>query len=191
MKKKIKIYFHLALIAILVFFILTCKKEATTNSTISKEAQEIQENYRKKIKPNPAFKDTSKTKEDAVFAFLDGISKGKGDLYACSKEEYTEIFLPNSIDEKTITSFLEPEKAWELTMFRRKTAMSILNDILLNKSFEIKQISWKRNNRKLNFLNSHQIGSIELSVENKSYTLEVIKLVIETNNQFKVCVYAK
>lgn len=177
----------------LVFILNHCSPKSA-NSTIDEASEKIkiiQENYRKKIQPLYVIENSSLTKEEAVQKFLEGISQGKSDLFACSKEEYLEIFLPNSVDEKTLTSQMEPEKAWEITQLRRDPALQELTKILSNKDVKVTNISWKRQNRKLNSLNSHQIGSVEMKVDGKDFSTESIKLVIENNNQFKVCVYAK
>lgn len=179
------------LIIFLFSFCYSKTEESKSTEELDSKIKTIQENYRKKIQGNYILENSSSSKEESVHKFLQGISEGKADTFACSKEDYLEIFLPSSVDEKTLTSRMEPEKAWEITVLRREPALAELTQVLRNKKFEILEIQWKRLNRKLNSLNSHQIGSIIFQIENKKYTTENIKLVIENNKQFKVCVYAK
>ncbi|MCB1179754.1 MAG: hypothetical protein KDK36_19410 [Leptospiraceae bacterium] len=171
-------------------FFFNCKDESLEVSP-EERIKSIKDNYRKKIKDHYEIQDSSSSKEKAIEKFLNSIALGKKDIYSCSKEEYLEMFLPNSVDEKTLTAGMEPEKAWEITKFRRDSALQSLESKILNKNFVIQDIKWKRENRELHNLIGHQVGSVIINSNNNEITIEEIKLVIEHNNQFKVCVYAR
>ncbi|MCB1144770.1 MAG: hypothetical protein H7A24_17530 [Leptospiraceae bacterium] len=180
------------LIVPFLVFTLFCKKSNSISQTEAEEnKQRIADGYRSQIKDHYVLLDAKPSKEEALEYFLKGIASGNKGAFGCNEEEYKNIFLPNQVDENNLSSYMEPDKAWEIASFRREVAIESLSRSLLGKTFQVKQINWKKLNRKLNNLIGHQIGSIELEIEGEIQSTEAVKLIIEHENQFKVCVFAK
>ena len=177
-------------ILIIILVLLSYCKKNQIDLELDKQVEEIQNEYRKKLKENYSITNISASKEEAIEKFLNAISKGDNDSFLFNKSEYLNIFLPNSIDEKTLVSRMDPEKAWEITQQRRENGITNLRNILYNKKFKIKSINWK-SVRELNTLKGHVIGNIEITIDGKNFTIDEVKLVIERSSEFKVCVVSK
>ena len=177
-------------ILIILFLLSFNCKNTEFDETNKRKVAEVQKKYREKIKNDYNIENSSKSKEEAVQIFLYSISQGNQEQYIYNKNEYLDIFLPNSIDENTLISQMEPDKAWQITELRRINAFQSLKNILFKKEFKILEIQWK-DNRSLKSLIGYPIGNIKIEVSGIIHNIEEIKLVLEHKSKFKVCVISK
>lgn len=183
------------LLFITFFLIITsynCKKERTEGDPEYQKKVEEARNYLKAhIKDSYDISETSDTRDAAVINYLEALNHGKADKYICTKQEYLDVFLPNTLEESTLTSNMPLEQAWEITELRRKVALEQLQEVLKkekNKPIKIETLTWRDQIRQLNVLKGHRVGTLIIRVGNKSVSLEQIRLVIEHKGKFKLCV---
>ncbi len=156
--------------------------------------QRIKEQYRSQIRKEYTIENSASSREDAVRKFLESISilkTGAEPDFYCSEKEYKEIFLPNTVDENTLTSYMDTNEAWKITKIRRDLAFTDLNALLKGKNFTIKKFIWSEKPRELHSLRGHVLKKVLLESGRDEIEIDSVRLVIEHRNQFKVCVVAK
>ncbi|TGM96118.1 hypothetical protein [Leptospira dzoumogneensis] len=187
-----RIYNLLFITFFLIIISYNCKKEKTEGDPeYQKKVEEARNYLRAHIKDNYDISETSATRDDAVLNYLEAVNQGKTDKYICTKQEYFDVFLPNTLEESTLTSNMPLEQAWEITELRRKVALEQLQEVLKkekNKPIKIEALTWRDQIRQLNVLKGHRVGNLVIRVGNKSVTLEQVRLVIEHKGKFKLCV---
>ena len=178
------------IILFLVLLLSSCKK-SQANSSYDEKIIKIQEYYKSKIKESYEIANSSSSREEAVLKLLNDISKGKLDSpYICSEQETKEILLPNTYNTGTITSLQEPEEAWNLMKIRREIGLEQLKKLLFNKKIISVDFKWKTERRDLNSLKGHT-PIVFVRTNQGEIQVEEIKLIIEHNGQFKVCIVSK
>ena len=154
----------------------------------------IKEQYRSQIRKEYTIENSASSREEAVRKFLESISilkTGAEPDFYCSEKEYKEIFLPNTVDENTLTSYMDTNEAWKITKIRRDLAFTDLNAFLKGKNFTIKKFIWSEKPRELHSLRGHVLKKVLLESGKDEIEIDSVRLVIEHRNQFKVCVVAK
>lgn len=154
----------------------------------------IKEQYRSQIRKEYTIENSASSREEAVRKFLESISilkTGAEPDFYCSEKEYKEIFLPNTVDENTLTSYMDTNEAWKITKIRRDLAFTDLNALLKGKNFTIKKFIWSEKPRELHSLRGHVLKKVLLESGRDEIEIDSVRLVIEHRNQFKVCVVAK
>ncbi|TGL35395.1 hypothetical protein EHQ52_13100 [Leptospira koniambonensis] len=187
-----RIYKLLFITFLLIIISYNCKKEKPEGDPEYQKKVEEARNYLKAhIKESYDISETSPTRDAAVSNYLDAVNRGETDKYLCTKQEYLDVFLPNTLEESTLTSNMPLEQAWEITELRRKVALEQLQDVLKkekNKPIKIETLTWRDQVRQLNVLKGHRVGNLVIRVGNRSISLEQIRLVIEHKGKFKLCV---
>ncbi|PJZ24340.1 hypothetical protein CH352_16415 [Leptospira hartskeerlii] len=182
----------------IIFAILTislvanCKKEYKGDDPeYFKKIEESQAYLRARIKDNYEISDLSNTKEEAVYRFLEAVQNGQTDRYIFTKDEYINIFLPNTMDENTLSNTMPLEQAWKFTDMRRFIALENLQNLFKKhktQKFKIETLTWREDVRQLKALKGHRVGNLTISFGNEKVTLEEVRLVVEHRGKFKVCV---
>ncbi|MEI1280373.1 hypothetical protein V6Z05_18715 [Leptospira venezuelensis] len=177
---------------LLIIISYNCKKEqAEGDPEYQKKVEEARKYLKAHIHESYDISETSATRDSAVANYLDAVNRGQTDKYICTKQEYLDIFLPNTLEENTLTSNMPLDQAWEITELRRKVALEQLQAVLKkekNKPIKIETLTWRDQVRQLNVLKGHRVGNLIIRVGNRSIMLEQIRLVIEHKGKFKLCV---
>ncbi|MDX1957257.1 MAG: hypothetical protein SFU98_01725 [Leptospiraceae bacterium] len=185
------------IILLIILCLLSCKKSSAESSEA--KILEIQENYKNKIKDTYTISNSTTTSDKAVEELIYEIKTYKLDNekkeielnYACNEEETKEILLPNTYDSGTLTSSMEPDKAWDMMKYRKSMGVESIHRKLKEKEIISIQTIWKEQKRNLHSLVGHVVGKVFVRTKEGPIELEEIKLVIEHKNQFKVCVISK
>lgn len=188
MKYFMKVCFYVLLIPVLV----SCGKGMSDSE--EERIRKVKEDYRRRIRPEYVIENSASSREEAVRKFLESISilkTGAEPDFYCSEKEYKEIFLPNTVDENTLTSFMNEDDAWKITKIRRDLAFTDMNALLKGKNFTIKEFIWSEKPRELHSLKGHVLKKVLLKSGKDEIEIDSVRLVIEHRNQFKVCVVAK
>ncbi|MEI7012679.1 hypothetical protein [Leptospira licerasiae] len=175
-----------------IFTIADCKKEYKGDDPeYFKKIEESKAYLKARIKDEYEISDLSNTKEEAVYRFLEAVQKEQTDRYIFTKEEYINIFLPNTMDENTLSNTMPLEQAWKFTDMRRYIALESLQNLFKkhkNQKFKIETLTWREDVRQLKALKGHRVGNLTISFGNEKATLEEVRLVVEHRGKFKVCV---
>ncbi|EIE00188.1 hypothetical protein [Leptospira licerasiae] len=173
-------------------FVTDCKKEYKGDDPeYFKKIEESQAYLKARIKDQYEISDLSNTKEEAIYRFLEAVQNGQTDRYIFTKEEYINIFLPNTLDENTLSNTMPLEQAWKFTDMRRYIALESLQNLFKkhkNQKFKIETLTWREDVRQLKALKGHRVGNLTISFGNEKATLEEVRLVVEHRGKFKVCV---
>lgn len=156
--------------------------------------RKLKDDYRRRIRPEYVIENSASSRDEAVRKFLESISilkTGAEPDFYCSEKEYRGIFLPNTVDENTLTSFMNEDEAWKITKIRRDLAFTDMNALLKGKNFTIKEFIWSGKPRELHSLKGHVLKKVLLKSGKDEIEIDSVRLVIEHRNQFKVCVVAK
>ncbi|PJZ69273.1 hypothetical protein CH373_14395 [Leptospira perolatii] len=165
-----------------------CKKPKTERQLQIEETHKV---YQERIKDSYEISEASESREEAVASFLKSVASGKPDHYIFTKEEYLNIFLPNTLNEGTLTANMTEEEAWEITAVRRAAALDHIKSTLKGikpNQIKVETIRWKKPIRKLNALDGYPIGVVEIRVGKEVRTIEEIRLVVGHKGKYKVCV---
>lgn len=190
MKKIYRIIAYTVVLFSLMFSVCRKNQAESEEDRISR----IKADYRSRIRTEYVIEKSASSREDAVRKFLESISllkTGAEPDFYCSEKEYKEIFLPNTVDENTLTSFMNAEEAWKITKIRRDLAFTDMNALLKGKNFTIKEFIWSEKPRELHSLKGHVLKKVLLKSGKDEIEIDSVRLVIEHRNQFKVCVVAK
>ncbi|GBF37077.1 hypothetical protein [Leptospira johnsonii] len=173
-------------------FVTDCKKEYKGDDPeYFKKIEESQAYLKARIKDSYEISDLSNTKEEAVYRFLEAVQNEQTDRYIFTKEEYINIFLPNTLDENTLSTTMPLEQAWKFTDMRRYIALESLQNLFKKhkkQKFKIETLTWREEVRQLKALKGHRVGNLTISFGNEKATLEEVRLVVEHRGKFKVCV---
>jgi len=177
------------IIITLALSFLNCKKSL---SDLKEEEEErvfkIQQFYKEKIKNNYTINNSFSNREEAITAFLKEISENKKSLSICDEMESKEILFPNSYNTNTMISVEMPDRAWDVISIRQKLGLNSIQAKLENLKINEVKINWEKQIRDLNSLKGHVPREILVKTDKREVYLKEIKLVIEHNNQFKICV---
>ncbi|PJZ76861.1 hypothetical protein [Leptospira neocaledonica] len=186
------IYKFLFISVLLISSTSACKKqEQGGDPNYDKKIEEAREYLKAHIKDRYEISETSDTRDQAILNYLNSVSKGEPNKFLCSKEEYIDVFLPNTLEEGTLTTNMPLEQAWEITNLRRTVALEKLQNELKGApkgKIQVQTLTWRDDVRILNSLKGHRVGTLIIKVGTKSISLEQIRLVIEHKGKFKLCV---
>lgn len=182
-----------------IFFVLIittisidCKKEYKGDDPeYFKKIEESKTYLRSQLKDHYEISDLSNSKEEAIQKFLEAVQNGQTDRYIFTKDEYINIFLSNSIDENSLFINMPLEQAWKFTDLRRYVALEKIQSVFQKhkgQKFKIETLTWKYENRPLKALKGHRVGSLVISFGKDKVEFEEVRLVIEHQGKFKVCV---
>lgn len=173
-------------------FSIDCQKEDKGDDPeYFRKVEESKAYLRAHIKDHYDISETSSTKEGAVLHFLEAIQKGESGRFLFTKEEYIDIFLANSMNENAVFSNMPLDQTWKFTDLRRYVALEKLQNTFKKyngQKFKIESLTWREEIRKLNVLKGHRVGNLTLSFGKDKVELEEVRLVIEHEGKFKVCV---
>ena len=173
----------------LLLTLISCKKSL---STLREEEEErvksIQEFYKEKIKTNYIINNSYPNREEAIKVFLNEIIENKKNVSLCDEVESKEILFPNCYNTNTMIANEMPDRAWDVIRERQKLGLNSIQAKLENKKIKEIKVSWNTQIRDLNSLKGHVPREILIITDKKDVYLKEIKLVIEHNNQYKVCI---
>ncbi|TGK43416.1 hypothetical protein [Leptospira andrefontaineae] len=182
-------------ILFILFSLLTsidCKREDKGDDPdYFRRVEESKAYLKAHIQDKYEISETSKTKEEAVIRFIESIQKGETEHYIFTKDEYLNIFLPNTLEENTLSTTMPLDEAWKIADLRRYIAIEKIQNSLKRfkgKSFKIETLTWRPEVRQLNVLKGHRVGNLVLKFGNETVELDQVRLVIEHLGKFKVCV---
>ncbi|TGL64286.1 hypothetical protein [Leptospira sarikeiensis] len=179
--------------ALIITVILSdCKKEYKGDDPeYFNKIEESKAYLKSQLKDHYEISDLSNSKEEAIQKFLEAVQNGQTDRYIFTKDEYINIFLSNSIDENTLSNTMPLEQTWKFTDLRRYVALEKIQNVFKShkgQKFKIETLTWKYENRPLKVLKGHRVGNLVISFGKDKVELEEVRLVIEHQGKFKVCV---
>ncbi|PKA16776.1 hypothetical protein [Leptospira haakeii] len=176
----------------ILFNVFFCEKvDKGDDPEYENRLKETLSRYKSNIKEDYTISETSNTKEEAIKKYLEAVQRNEPDRFIFSKEEYFNIFLPNTLGMETLTSKMPEKEAWELTDIRRKAALSRIQDIFKanpGKSFTITKLTWRDDPKIMNAITGYRVGTLEIRIGNHTHTIEEIRLIVGHKGKYKVCV---
>ncbi len=192
MNRRMNAYMQFVFALIITTILIDCKKEYKGDDPeYFRKIEESKAYLQARIKDRYEISDLSDTKEEAVQRFLEAVQNGQTDRYIFTKEEYINIFLPNTLDENTLSTTMPLEQAWKFTELRRYIALEKIQNAFKKhkgRKFKIETLTWKYENRQLKALKGHRVGNLIISFGKDKVEFEEVRLVVEHQGKFKVCV---
>ena len=184
-----KLQMYRIVVIALLFTLISCKKSL---STLREEEEErvksIQEFYKQKIKTNYIINNSYPNREEAIKAFLNEIIENKNTVSLCDEVESKEILFPNCYNTNTMIANEFPDRAWDFIRERQKLGLKSMQAKLENKKIKEIKVNWDKQIRDLNSLKGHVPREFIVKTDKQDVAIKEIKLVIEHNNQYKVCI---
>ncbi len=132
--------------------------------------------------------------EESIQLFINEAKTKKSfedNIYLFSWSEYRDIFLPNTLSEDTIASHNTLQQTKEITDFRRRNAYQTLYEIMSSGEWKLAHIEIGKKMRVLGKLKGIPIDYISFEKGKEMIKYDGIRLVVENQGKFKVCVLAK
>jgi len=180
-------------IYIILILLFSCKEDDWRDNLnlgeIPLEIKKTHETLYKHQKENYIINNSSKTKEEAIVKYIQSMASHKNySKYIFSKEEYIEIYLPNTIGYGTLLDTTYLDNYIEILLNRKEIAQDQLLSLVKDKKVTVERIEWS---------SSKPYRAIEgwkpkifVTINKQPYTIDNIKQVVGHNGQFKVAIIA-